>query len=130
MTEREVAKMISNLKNSSAYGHDEIDPIFVKFGLKFLLSPINHVVNTSIVTGIFPSRWKLARVIPLLKSKELDKQSPSSYRPVSQLPLVSKLTERALQVQLLEFLETTGQLAVNNHAYRRQLGTTTAILQI
>ena len=49
---------------------------------------------------------------------------------MSQLPLLSKLTECALQVQLLSFLENTKQLSVNSHAYRKNLSTTTAVLQI
>ena len=126
----ETSKMIMELKNSETYGHKGCDPIFVKFGEKHLVGPITYVINLSIETGIFLGQWKLACVIPLLKSTDVYKSLPGSFQPMSQLPLVSKLTEWALQVQLLEFLEVTGQLSGNNHAYRKGLSTTTAVLQI
>ena len=130
VTTKEVSMMIRKMKNSTAFGHDGLNPIFIKFGATFFTGPITHVINSSLISGIFSARWKLARIIPLLKSKEADKLSPSSYGPVSQLPLVSKLAERALQVQLLEFLEKTGQLSRNHHVYRKHLSTSSAVIQI
>ena len=61
VTNREVSMMIMKLKNSSAFGHDGIDPLFIKFGIKFFVGPITHVINCSLKTGVFPARWKLAR---------------------------------------------------------------------
>ena len=49
---------------------------------------------------------------------------------MSQLPLVSKLAERVVQIQLLNFLEETKQLAANQHGYRKYTNTTTTLLQI
>ena len=72
----------------------------------------------------------MARICPLLKSADLDETKPGSFRPVSQLPLVSKLAERVVQIQLLNCLEETKQLAANQHRYRKYTNTTTALLQI
>ena len=72
----------------------------------------------------------MARICPLLKSADLDETKPGSFRPVSQLPLVSKLAERVIQIQLLNFLEETKQLAANQLGYRKYSNTTTALLQI
>ena len=130
VSEADVFKMIKSLKNSGAYGHNGIDATFIKFCAKTLTKPVTHVINLSLGTGIFPTRWKISRIIPLLKSSDLDKLSPSSYRPVSQLSVISKLTEKALQGQLLNFLENTHQLSTSHHAYRQHLSTTTAVIQI
>ena len=130
VTEKEIFNMIAKLKNSHAYGRDLIDASTVKFAAKFLSGPIAHVVNLSLGTEIFPGKWKLARICPLLKSADLDETKPGSFRPVSQLPLVSKLAERVVQIQLLNFLEETKQLAANQHGYRKYTNTTTALLQI
>ena len=130
VTEKEIFNMIAKLKNSHAYGRDLIDGSTVKLAAKYLSGPIAHVVNLSLETETFPGKWKLARICPLLKSTDLDETKPGSFRPVSQLPLISKLAERVVQIQLLNFLEETKQLAANQHGYRKYTNTTTALLQI
>ena len=95
-----------------------------------LAAPISYVINLSLETRTFPQRWKLARILPLLKSTESDSLSPAGYRPVSQLPVVSKLAERTVQLQLLEFMESSGQISRDHHAYRRHTSTTTALLKM
>ena len=81
-------------------------------------------------TSKFPAQWKIARVLPLLKSSDSDKTNPSSYQPVSQLPIISKLTEHSIQTQILKYLEETKQLHVNHHAYRSRHSTSTALIQL
>ena len=129
-TKNEVLKMIGKLKKSGAFGHDEIDTESIKIGAKSLAEPISFVINLSLGTTVFPSKWKLGRVIPLLKSTDADKTVPKSFRPVSQLSLISKLTERVVQSQLLTHLEVTGQINTNHHAYRCNLSTTTALIKM
>ena len=67
---------------------------------------------------------------PLYKGKGLIRTSPSSYRPISLLSVSSNIVERAVQHQLLNFMETTNQMNYNNHAYRKNLSTTTAMLHL
>ena len=122
--------MISNLKNSHAYGIDKFDPYTVKLGAARLIPPITHIINLSLSSGKFPMKWKLARILHLLKSKDLDPTNPSSYRPVSQLPVVAKLAERTVQRQLLGYLENTYQISPHHHAYRDHHNTTTALLYL
>ena len=76
VTEGEILDMIAKMKNSNSYGNDELDTATLKIGGKFLARPIKFVINLSLGTGEFPSKWKMARVIPLLKSGDLDKLSP------------------------------------------------------
>ena len=127
VNKQEIMKILSKLKNSSAYGDDEIDAGTLKLAAPVIGNAIMHVVNLSICTSIFPPKWKLGRVIPLLKSRDLNKNLPSSYRPVSQLSLLSKITEKVVQGQLLTFLENTNQLNPGHHAYRTLLSTSTAV---
>ena len=75
-------------------------------------------------------KWKLAKILPLLKEKDSDKLDPAQYRPISLLSTIAKIVERAAQTQLLEFLETSEQLNPNSHAYRSGLSTTTTLSQI
>ena len=98
--------------------------------LKTLGPVITHIINLSLGSATFPPKWKISRILPLLKSSDAPKEVPASYRPVAQLPLVAKLTERIVQKQLLEYLENSNLLAPDHHAYRRRHSTTTALVQL
>ena len=75
-------------------------------------------------------KWKLARIVPILKSTDAEKTNPKSFRPISQLDAVLKLVERKVQTSLLSHLERTGQLNSDHHAYRHHRSTTTALISL
>ena len=58
-----------------------------------------YLVNLTIYTGVMPLEWKDARVTPILTSGE--RSDENNYRPISVLPLVSKIMKRAVQAQFL-----------------------------
>ena len=126
----EVIKIINGLKNSHAYGHDDIDAFTIKMAAPVIGKVITHVINLSLGTATVPQKWKIARVLPLLKSSTVDTKSPGSYRPIAQLTVISKLTERIIQSQILSYLEITGQIASSHHAYRKKCSTTTGLIQV
>ena len=107
-----------------------VDSATVKLAADTLAPIFCHVINLSIKSQTFPQKWKLARILPLQKARDSDRSLPSSFRPISQLPLISKLTERVIQKQLLSYLETSGQLNNNQHAYREKTSTISALIQI
>ena len=102
----------------------------LKIGAPIIAPAIAHVINLSLGEGKFPQKWKLARIIPLQKSKTADRLKPSSFRPVSLLPLISKLAERVVQKQILNYLEVSGLLSAKQHAYRNKCSTTTALIEL
>ena len=55
-------------------------------------------MNLSISSGKFPSSWKAAKITPIFKSGS--RSVPKNYRPISVLPIVSKLLEKAAQQAL------------------------------
>ena len=126
----QVTKIINSIKNSHTFGVDKVDATVVKLAVSTLAPVIVHIVNLSLRKSKFPAKWKIARVLPLLKSKDLDKTKPSSYRSILQLPLVSKIAERIVQYQILDYLEDTHQISRNHHTYRRKHSTTTALVQL
>ena len=69
---------------------------------KFLASPISDLCNLSMALGSFLNACKIAKVKPLFKKDS--KTDPSNYRPISLLPLLSKLIERVALDQTEEFL--------------------------
>ena len=129
-TTSDVFKIIKNLKKSQSFGRDRIDGTTIKIFGPLILREITHVINLSLGSSRFPAKWKLSRIIPLLKSKGLDQSKPSSFRPVSQLPVLSKITERIVQTQLLQYMETSGLISDQHHAFRPRYSTSTALIQI
>ena len=126
----EVIKIINELRNSTTMGHNELDPMTLKLVTKTIAKPIQHILNVSIRTQTFVNTWKLGKLIPLFKGGVEDKLESQGYRPISILPLISKILERAIQSQIMEFMETTKQWNKNLHAYRSLHSTTTAALQL
>ena len=119
----ETAKFISSLSDSTAFGHDLIDSIAIKSAAYQLIRPIQHLVNSSLLKSKFANKWKFAKLSPRLKGKECNRMIPSSYRPVAVLSTISKIVERAAQMQLLEHFEKNRLLNKSCHAYRRHLNT-------
>ena len=65
--EEEVQSIIKSLKDSSA-GWDAISARVVKTTYSCFITPLTHIMNISLLNGIFPSELKIARVMPLFKS--------------------------------------------------------------
>ena len=95
---------------------------------KDILPAITHIVNLSIAQGEFPSIWKLAKVVPLLKKG--DHLTPKNYRPVALLPIFSKILEKAIFLQLVVYLDTNALLHPNHHGSRHHHNTATALIQM
>ena len=79
------------------------------------------------ITGIFPDEWKLARVSPIYK--EGAKSDPNNYRPISVLPVISKLIERVVFDQFYEYLIVHDLLADTQSGFRPRRSTQTALLE-
>ena len=126
----DVVKTLNTLGNGGSFGHDSLDAISIKAVAPSIIKPLHHIVNLSLTESSFANRWRIGRVIPLHKGKRLDRKSSSSYRPISLLPLVSKIVEKTAQKQILEFMEKSKQFNSNNNAYRKYYNTATAIIQI
>ena len=130
VTKEETLGFISSLSNSTAFGNDNLDSLGIKQGGISLITPIRHIINTSLIGGKVAMKWKLAALNPRLKASDLDRQSVSSYRPIAVLPSVSKLVERAAQNQLQKYFEDSGQINPSSHAYQKYLSTTTTLEEI
>ena len=93
-----------------------------------LLAPVlAHLVNISQKTGIFPEGGKIARVIPVYKNKG-SKNVFGNYRPISLLPVFSKIIERLIHDKLFEFLVRYQILFESQYGFRSGRNTTHATL--
>ena len=74
--------------------------------------------------------WKHAKVIPLLKSSTADNLQPKSYRPVALLPILSKVLEKVVFGQFVQYLEHNNLVHPNLHGSRAAHSTSTALIQL
>ena len=81
-------------------------------------------------SGTVPSTFKFAYITPLLKKADLDPADAKSYRPISNLSVISKLLERLVSKQLLMYLKNNGLLPDLQSAYRGHRSTETAVLKV
>ena len=126
----DLLKIVGKMGNTSSSANDRLDALMIKNGIQYLHEPLLHVINLSISTNTFASRWKIGKLLPLHKGKGLDHRDPASFRPISLLPIIGKLTERALQPQIILHMTLSKQLNLNHHSYRAEHSTTTAMLQL
>ena len=85
-----------------------------------------HSVNFSLSQGIFPQELKTAKVIPLYKSG--DKKLMNNFRPVSVLPVFSKIYERLMYNRLIAFINKHNILYKYQFGFRQNHGTNTALI--
>ena len=111
--EDEVKNIVKNLKESST-GWDSISSKIVKDTYSLFITPLTHIMNLSLLHGVVPTELKIAKVIPLFKSGDPTKFS--NYRPVSVLPVFSKVIERLMYTRLLSFINK------NKLLYKFQFG--------
>ena len=83
--------------------------------------PLRYIVNLSLNTSAVPSAWKEAKIVPVYKSG--DSSSVENYRPISVLPILSKLLEKAVHTQLSDFLENHDLLNDSQFGYREKRST-------
>ena len=81
--------------------------------LKFAPS-IAKLINYSFSESVFPQRWKTAKVFPLFKGG--DSENVNNYRPISVLPVLSKVIEKHVHDTLYSYL------CDNNLIYPKQSG--------
>ena len=95
------------------------------------LTPIlTMIVNTSLSSGTFPSNLKEAIIAPILKKVSLDPDCLKNYRPVSNIPFLSKLVEKEVSRHFVAHLAANGINTKFQSAYKAQNSTETALTQV
>ena len=110
-----------------------LDPMPTQFVKEFpdQLAPILcRIANSSLKFGVFPAACKSALVRPLIKKYGLDRNELLNYRPVSNIPFLSKLLEKIVLSQLNCYFKTNSMYAKCQSAYREGHSTETALLRV
>ena len=109
-TEKQVLKIMQDIKSSKAPGIDKLSESekFLKDGDDILAKPLSALCNLSISREVFASACKAAKLKPIFKKSK--KTDPSNYRPISLLPVISKIIEKVAHDQGNAFLSDENTL--------------------
>lgn len=120
--------MNAALNTDKPAGTDNLDGRLLKVVSNVIL-PICHTFNSSLKEGLFPRIWKSAKVVPLLKSKHQSFSADNS-RPISILPVLSKLMEKCVFEQIRHYFSLDDLNSDFQHAYHSDHSTCTAITEM
>ena len=109
------------LKRKKPSGLDYLSPGLLKDFADEIAEPLHHIINLSLSSSTVPLIWKETRIIPLFKS--CDVHNPSNYRPISVLPVLSKILVRYGRTQFIEYLEGNNLLSTNQFEHRKNQST-------
>lgn len=127
ITEHELEDIILNFENKLSAGFDEVPITVIKYSKDFLLKPLVHLINSSFICGCFPAKLKLSKVRPLSKSSAA--HDISDYRPLSLQSSFSKLFERVVQIQLMDYLQSNSLFDSEQHGFRKGKSVITAAIE-
>ena len=99
---------------SKATGADNISARMLKGTVSSITPSLTKMFNLSIKTGSFPQSWKCARVVPIPKGGDLS--NPTNYRPISILPILSKVLESMFMALFLTTYCYTHPFRINDGA--------------
>ncbi|KXJ15782.1 RNA-directed DNA polymerase from mobile element jockey [Exaiptasia diaphana] len=126
----ESVEKIMKMSSSKSCSLDPIPACIINGCSSGLAGPISKIINVSLTTGSVPSVLKVAKVTPCLKKKTLDKEDLKNYRPISNLPYLSKCLERVVSCQLQQYLYANDLFSSMQSAYRQNFSTETALLRV
>ena len=127
VTETEVSDIIMSLKICSP-GWDTLIAKILQIEPAFFTAPLMHVLNLSLDMGVFPRELKIAKVVPLHKGD--DNNIVNNYRPISLLPILSKIYERVMYSRLIKFLDTLKLLYELQFGFRKNHSTCAALIML
>ena len=125
----DVLKTIKSMANKSC----SLDPIptwLLKQCLTELVPVITAIINSTFQSGNIPSDLKKAIVLPVLKKSNLDHQCLNNFRPVSNIPFISKVLEKIVARKLNGYIFSNSLQEPLQSAYTNKHSTETALVKI
>lgn len=105
LRECELAAAFKRLKSRKSPGMDGFTGEMCKCVWNSIPEYMHVLYERCVNDGYFPSEWKCARIVVLLKSPDKIRSNPRSYRGISLLPVLGKVLERVMIERLLEVVE-------------------------
>lgn len=128
VSQSSIDTLLNKLPNSHCFGPDGISAFFLKVSRPIILPHLTTFFNDFIHYSHFPSVWKQSFIRPI--SKIATPLSPSDTRPIANLSELSKIFERILFDQIMQYMCRSNILDGKQSAYRTGFSTQTALLEV
>ena len=127
-TLEEVTAHCKDIKIMKSSGIEDLSSRLCKDAFLALGQQLVHLFNSSLNSGRFPDKWKIAKIIPLFKGG--DRENVNNYRPVSLLPLPGKILEKIVHKNISKFWEDNKFLSDNQGGFRKNHSTVSTIADL
>ena len=124
--ETEILKLLKSIDCKKAIGTDSIPPKIIKDSANILVKPFTKIINLCIKENKFPTKAKIAEVLPIFKKDE--RQQKGNYRPISILNTLSKIIERIMKDQIMNHMDNL--LSPYVSAYRKNYGSQHVLIRL
>ena len=99
----DVKQEILSLPNNKSYGLYSCPTQLLKCSCDILSPVLSNIFNTSITSGVHPSKLKISKITPIFKSE--DETDASNYRPISLLSSFNRIFEKLLYYRIKDFID-------------------------
>ena len=124
----EVLSEIKTIRCDTSTGPDQVPIKYLKPVAELIAGPLTEIINSFIARSLFPEAWKVARITPIPKTNGPD--IVSNMRPISILPVLSKVFERLVHHQVIKYIDSRILFKDNISGFRKGHSTTTVLLGI
>ena len=118
VNEQTVTRILENIPAKNSCGYDDIS----------IIKPLTIVINQVLNNGIFPDKLNIAKVVPIFKSG--DCALTNNYRPISLLPVISKVIETIIYTQPSLYFESNKLFSDSQYGFRPNHSTEQATLEL
>ena len=123
-----ISKTINNFPIKKSKGSDGLSMKFIKLFKFSIILNLLSIINNSIKSSTFPTAWKIAKVFPLHKNGS--KTEANNFRPISLLPIFSKVIEKHVEYSLRNFLLNNKLLSKFQFGFKSNHSTIDALIAI
>ena len=128
ISDEKILNIMRSLNPNKAHGWDDISARMIKICDDALLLPLRLIFESCLTQGVFPQVWKQANVVPIHKKNS--KSLKNNYRPISLLPIFSKILEKLIFDSLYHHLDKNSLLNQNQSGFRPGDSTVNQLLSI
>ena len=128
MTHNHLLSIINSLDATKATGLDGVSPKTIKITAAVIAPSLLKIINIGIQTGSFPQLLKNAKLFPIYKGGP--NNDPSNYRPISILPVISKVIEKHVTKHLFAYLNKYNLIHISQSGFRQNHSCQTALVKL
>ncbi len=128
ITPNQVISTFKELKEKKSCDYMDLSSHFMKNIIELISSPLSHIFNRSIETGVVPKKLKISKVHPVFKSGSIDETN--NYRPISLISLFGKLLEKIVCNHLSSFLLSNNIIDKNQFGFQQNHSTTHPMIHL